>query len=83
MAKVNNYIFIMTADGREATGGSGKLEEITKLKIISEARRLYGIWRADCDNLPCSKCRFDAEGGKDCFLQYLDELEGKLNEGKI
>lgn len=83
MAKVNNYIFIMTADGKEAQGGSGKLAEITKLKIISEARRLYNIWGADCDSTTCSKCRFDPDSDKECFLQYLDELEGKLNEGKI
>lgn len=81
MKKVNNYIILINADGKEAQGGSGKSKGASDVEFIRKAKEFFKNFETMCDNTTCSKCRFDSSAEKDCFLQYLNELEGKINEG--
>lgn len=81
MKKVNNYIILINADGREAQGGSGKSKGASDVEFIRKAREFFKNYETICDNTTCSNCRFEPDTDKDCFLQYLDVVEGKINEG--
>lgn len=77
----NNYIFITLADGTEAKGGSGtSCEKETKganvKTFIDEARYLYKLFKKHCDNTACKACKLNTEEEQDCFLKYLDIVEG-------
>lgn len=87
MAKVNNYIFIMTADGKEAQGGSGSsctTKDFVTKQDIEKTRTFVDNFLNYCEKIKhCEECEYYSSSGRhlQCFKYYLDKLEGKINEG--